>query len=106
MSKRTNKLPMYKEERPHRRFLRMVLDWIKIRELPVTNLLVSKPNLIIAVTEYNGNRDLVVFYTQNVGLLGAGGISVYYDVQIMQKRLQNNVMDTFTNWLAQTHLPV
>lgn len=98
------KTPMYKEQTPNTRFLNYVQGWLKSRDLQPTILLVSKPNLIIAVIQNELGRSLICFYAQQLQALGIGGVIVYYDVTALPSVLKQNVNNTFTNWLAQTYL--
>jgi hypothetical protein len=95
------KIPVYAEDKPHRQFLNKIKNWLKARSIPVTNLLVSKSNLVIAVVPGMQGSSLICFYIQKLCSLGTGGIVVYYDLNAMSTRLRMNVENTFTNWLAQ-----
>jgi hypothetical protein len=96
-----NKIPVYAEEKPHRRFLNEIKKWLKDRGLIATTLLVSKSNLVIAIVPGMRGSSLICFYIQKLCSLGTGGIIVYYDLSSMSTRLKMNVENTFTNWLAQ-----
>jgi hypothetical protein len=96
-----NKIPVYAEDKPHRRFLNEIKRWLKDRRLIATTLLVSKSNLVIAIVPGTQGSSLICFYIQKLCSLGTGGVIIYYDLQAMSTRLRMNVENTFTNWLAQ-----
>jgi hypothetical protein len=96
-----NKVSVYAEDKPHRRFLNEIKKWLKDRDITASDLLVSKSNLIIAVIPGIQGSSLICFYIQKLCSLGTGGILVYYDLNAMSSRLKMNVESTFTNWLAQ-----
>ncbi|MFN5249889.1 MAG: hypothetical protein ACK5DE_02480 [Bacteroidota bacterium] len=97
-----NKIPVYAEDKPHRRFLNEIKKWLKDRGIQASALLVSKSNLVIAVIPGMQGSSLFCFYIQKLCALGTGGIIVYYDLSAMSTRLKMNVENTFTNWLAQS----
>jgi hypothetical protein len=96
-----NKIPVYAEDKPHRRFLNEIKKWLKDRGIQASALLVSKSNLVIAIIPGMQGHSLICFYIQKLCSLGTGGIIVYYDLSAMSTRLKMNVENTFTNWLAQ-----
>lgn len=96
-----NKIPVYAEDKPHRRFLNEIKKWLKDRGIQASALLVSKSNLVIAVIPGMQGSSLLCFYIQKLCALGTGGLIVYYDLHAMSTRLRINVENTFTNWLAQ-----
>lgn len=97
-----NKIPVYAEDKPHRRFLNEIKKWLKDRGIQASALLVSKSNLVIAIVPGMQGSSLFCFYIQKLCALGTGGIIVYYDLSAMSTRLKMNVENTFTNWLAQS----
>lgn len=92
---------VYAEEKPSSRFLKYIKDWLKVRNLTAEALLVSKPNLVIAVLAGRAGPSLICFYVQKLCALGTGGVIIYYDLEALSTRLKFNVENTFTNWLAQ-----
>lgn len=96
-----NKVSVYAEDKPHRRFLNEIKKWLKDRGITASDLLVSKSNLVIAVIPGVQRSSLICFYIQKLCSLGTGGTLVYYDLDAMSTRLKMNVENTFTNWLAQ-----
>lgn len=96
-----NKIPVYAEDKPHRRFLNEIKKWLQERGITATALLISKSNLVIAIVPAIQGSSLICFYIQKLCALGTGGIIIYYDLQAMSTRLKMNVENTFTNWLAQ-----
>jgi hypothetical protein len=96
-----NRIPVYAEDKPHRRFLHEIRKWLKDRGIKASALLVSKSNLVIAIIPGIHGSSLICFYIQKLCSLGTGGIIVYYDLHAMSTRLRMNVENTFTNWLAQ-----
>jgi hypothetical protein len=98
------KTPIYKEDTPHKGFMLYIRKWLKDRNVEPICLLVSKPNLVIAVIDNNFNKSLICFYIQKLCALGTGGVIVYYDVSTMSVHLKSLVENTFTNWIAQAHL--
>jgi hypothetical protein len=93
--------PVYTEDKPDRRFLTLIRNWLKDRKLVASALLVSKSNLVIAVIQNRQADNIICFYMQKLCALGTGGMIVYYDLDSMSTRLKVNVENTFTNWLAQ-----
>ncbi len=89
---------------PDKRFLDHVRKWLKDRDITPQCILISKPNFIITVLKNEHGQALICFYIPKLKGLGAGGVTVYYDLQALTAHLRNNVKDTFTNWVAQTHL--
>lgn len=98
------RLPVYKEDKPHIGFLNYVRNWLKSRDLKPECLLVSKPNLVIAVLKNYAGQSIICFYIQKLDALGTGGVVIYYDLQAMGTRLKTNVENTFTNWISQNHV--
>jgi hypothetical protein len=96
-----DKIPVYAEDKPHRRFLNEIKKWLKDRGLKASALLVSKSNLVIVIVPGIQGSSLLCFYIQKLCALGTGGIIVYYDLNTMSTRLKMNVENTFTNWVAQ-----
>lgn len=96
-----NKVSVYAEDKPHRRFLNEIKKWLKERNITASDLLVSKSNLVIAIIPGIQGSSLICFYIQKLCSLGTGGLLVYYDLNAMSSRLKINIENTFTNWLAQ-----
>lgn len=92
----------YAEAKPDKRLLQEIQQWLKERKLTARALLVSKPNLILAVMPGSYGINLICFYAQKTCALGTGGLLIYYDLEALETRLKTSVENTFTNWLAQT----
>jgi hypothetical protein len=101
---RLGNLELYAEEKPNKRFIKYIRNWLAERGFEAQALLVSKSNLVLVILPRlpgTPHAGMICFYIQKLCALGTGGVIIYYDLNAMSTRLKNSVENTFTNWLAQ-----